>query len=107
MRLVAVLFGLLLITGLSLGGNFFFSSVPSIAADEPSGETPGSDMQDEATNGSGAETGNMDKAKEEGETPGSDMQDEATNGSGAETGTMDKSSEGEMPSSDMQDNSQK
>jgi hypothetical protein len=107
MGIIAVLFGLLLITGLSFGGNSFFGSVSSIAQDDPAGEAPGGDMKDEASNGSGDETGNTDKAATKGEEPGGDMTDEASNGSGAETGSMDKSAEGEMPGGDMPDKSAK
>jgi len=106
MRVIAVLFGLLLITGLSLGGNSFFGSVSSIAQDEPAGEAPGGEMTDEATNGSGADTGTADKATP-GEEPGGEMTDEATNGSGADTGTTDKSTEGETPGGDMPDDAAK
>ncbi|MFI5323766.1 MAG: hypothetical protein ACHQ6U_09605 [Thermodesulfobacteriota bacterium] len=77
MRLLAVLFGLLLISGLSFGGNSFFGSVPSIAQDDPSGEAPGGKIKDEATNGSGAETGNMEKAHDQGEMPDGEMKDNA------------------------------
>ena len=77
----------------------------SIAQDDPAGEAPGGEIKDESTNGSGAETGNTDKAASKGEEPGGEMTDEATNGSGAETGGMDKSTEGEMPGGDMPDKS--
>jgi hypothetical protein len=106
MRVIAILFALLLVTGLSFGGNSFFGSVSSIAQDDPAGEQPGGEMTDEATNGSGAATDAADKATM-GETPGGDMTDEATNGSGADTGTTDKSTEGETPGGDMPDDAAK
>jgi len=105
MRVIAIMFALLLVMGLSFGGNSFFGSTPSIAADDPAGEAPGGEMTDEATNGSGAEMNDTDKAAP-GEVTG-DMPDEATNGSGADTGTMDKSTEGEMPGGDMKDDAAK
>ena len=107
MRVIAIMFALLLVTGLSFGGNSFFGSTPSIAADDPAGEAPGGEMTDEATDGSGADTGTTDKAKTEGETPGGEMTDEATDGSGADTGTVDKSTEGETPGGDMPDDAAK
>ena len=77
MRVIAVLFALLLVTGLSFGGNSFFGSTPTLAQDEPAGEMPGGDMPDEATDGSGAATDAADEATE-GELPGDEMQDDAT-----------------------------
>ncbi len=106
MRVIAILFAILLVTGLSFGGNSFFSSVSAVAQNDPAGEQPGGDMPDEATNGSGAATGAADKATQ-GEQPGGDMPDEATNGSGADTGTPDKSTEGEAPGGDMPDDAAK
>ena len=38
MRVIAILFALLLVTGLSFGGNSFFGSTSSIAQDDPAGE---------------------------------------------------------------------
>ena len=106
MRVIAIMFALLLVTGLSFGGSSFFGSVPSIAADDPAGEAPGGEMTDEATDGSGAATDSADEATP-GEMPGGEMTDEATDGSGADTGTTDKSTEGEMPGGDMPDDAAK
>jgi len=106
MRVIALMFALLLVTGLSFGGNSFFGSTPSIAADDPAGEAPGGEMTDEATDGSGAATDDAKKATP-GEMPGGEMTDEATDGSGADTGTTDESTEGEMPGGDMPDDAAK
>ena len=48
MRVIAIMFALLLVMGLSFGGNSFFGSTPSIAADDPAGEAPGGDMKDDS-----------------------------------------------------------
>ena len=42
-----------------------------------------------------------------GEKPGGDMTDEATDGSGADTGTPDKSTEGELPGGEKPDEAAK
>ncbi|GEM_PF-1558739 len=102
MRVIAVLFALLLVTGLSFGGNSFFGSVTSLAQDAPEGEMPGGEMTDEATDGSGADTGTADEATP-GEMPGGEMTDEATDGSGAATDAADKATEGELPGGEMTD----
>ena len=77
MRVIAILFAMLLVMGLSFGGNSFFGSTSSIAQDDPAGEAPGGDMPDEATDGSGAATGAADEATP-GELPGDEKPDEAT-----------------------------
>jgi hypothetical protein len=102
MRVIALLFAMLLVTGLSFGGNSFFGSTPTLAQDDPAGEAPGGDMPDEATDGSGAATDAADKATM-GETPGGDMTDEATDGSGAATDAADKATEGELPGDEKPD----
>jgi hypothetical protein len=106
MRVIAIMFALLLVMGLSFGGNSFFGSTPSIAADDTAGEAPGGEMTDEATNGSGAETNDTGDKAAPGEVTG-DMPDEATNGSGAEMNDTDKSTEGEMPGGDIKDDAAK
>ena len=102
MRVIASLFAMVLVTGLSFGGNSFFGSTSSIAQDDPAGEAPGGDMPDEATDGSGAATDAVDKATP-GEMPGGDMTDEATDGSGAATDAADKTTEGELPGDEKPD----
>ena len=77
MRVITLLFAMLLVTGLSFGGNSFFGSASSIAQDEPAGEMPGGEETDEATDGSGAATDAADEATP-GELPGDEMQDDAT-----------------------------
>lgn len=102
MRVIALLFAMLLVTGLSFGGNSFFGSASSIAQDEPAGEMPGGEETDEATDGSGAATDAADKATM-GETPGAENVDEATDGSGAATDAADKATEGELPGDEESD----
>lgn len=60
MRVVAILFALMLVMGLSFGGNSFIGSESVIAQDAPEGEAAGGEMEDEAAGdeeGAEADTG--------------------------------------------------
>lgn len=102
MRVYALLFALLLVMGVSFGGNALIGSVSAIAQDDPQGEAPGGEMDDEATDPAGADTGTPDDATP-GEMPGGQMTDEATDGSGAATDAADEATQGQVPGDEKTD----
>lgn len=106
MRVFSLLFALLLVMGISFGGSALVGSIPATAQDDPQGEAPGGEIPDEATDGSGADTGAADEATP-GEMPGGEMTDEATDGSGAATDAADEATEGQLPGDEKTDEAAK